>query len=181
MNRELDPNDYKVTDTQVNANGVSTSGVVFDLLSNLSPGVGGKDAFIGQKINPVGLNLNWSVILGDNTNLMRLILFQWFDASTPVPSGVLQGNCLSTVNLVNRENIKVLRDELVSMALMATGGYNQACGKFYVKSKKMIPAQYNVDLSKFQKGGLYLLVISDSVITPNPTVSFYSRCTFLDN
>ena len=181
LNEDLDPNDYKVTDTQINGNAITSSGSVFSMLSSLAPGTGGYSSFIGNKINPVGMNLNWEVVIADTTNIMRLVLFQWFDASTPVPSGILQGNALSTVNFTNRENIKILRDELVSFAILATGGSNIASGKWYVKSKRMTPIQYNIGTSTFQKGSLYLLCISDSAVPSYPTLSFYSRVTFLDS
>lgn len=181
LNRELDPNDYKITDSQQNGTAISSGGSIFDLYTAMAPGTGYISTFVGAKVNPVGVNVNWECVCADNTNIMRLVLFQWMDSSVPVPSGILQGNALSTVNVTNRENIRVLRDELVSMALPDATGFAIASGKWYVPSRKMVPSQYNSGLAIFQKGGLYLLCMSDSGIIAHPTVSFYTRVTFLDS
>lgn len=180
VNRELDSNDYKVTDTLVNGQAVSTSGYLISLLANLTPGNGYTNNFLGQKINPVGIKINWEVICGDTTNLMRIVLFQWFDSTAPLAASVLQNNCLSPVLIDNRENTKVLRDELVSLALPSNTGGAVASGSIYVKSKRIQQAYYNANANTWQKGNLYLLFISDSVVLPNPSISYYSRVTFLD-
>lgn len=180
VNRELDSNDYKVTDTLVNGQGVTTGGYIISLLTNLTPGSGYNNNFLGQKINPVGIKINWEVVCGDATNLMRIILFQWFDSTPPLAATVLQNNCLSPVLIDNRENTKVLRDELVSLALPSNTGNAIASGSWYVKSKRIQQAYYNANANIWQKGNLYLLFISDSIIAPSPTISYYSRVTFLD-
>lgn len=177
--------EYKVTD--VGATGtVSTGGTIVPLLNNLVRGTDYINNFLGNKVQPVGLQGRFTCITGDVTNAMRVLIFQWMDSSTPTVSGVLQSpaNCLSPVLVTNRSQINVLYDRLYTGSdYGSTGGqYFLAvpAKPLYIKGRNMFPIEFATGTADVQKGELFCLLISDSSAVIHPSVSYYFRMTFTD-
>lgn len=176
--------EYKVTDV-AGGGGVDTSGTMVDLLSSLSRGDSPLNQFDGGRINPQGIQVRLSGVVGDATNILRVLVFQWFDAVAPVPLGVLSASSpLAPLFLDNRENIKVLHDGIYK----ATQAYSGGAGLFdfpnkviYIKSKRLEAVQFKATTAVPQKGGLYMLLLSDSSVPSNPQINYHVRTTFVDN
>ena len=161
---------------------VSNTGYIQSLLRNAVPGTSFYNEFIGSKIQPAGIQFRIGIVNGDNTNMVRVIIFQWLQEAVPAVNGVLQSfSVYSPLNVDNRENIIVLKDDLIPV--YAHGSANvELYGKMtYVKGRKMIPCFWNRALNVWQKGNIMLLILSDSAAPPSPTVSYYSRVTFTDS
>lgn len=175
------PLDLKYNDRFANNLSVSSAGVIIPLYQGMTQGVSEISQFIGAKIKPVSILARFNWANGDPAQAVRYLIFQWMDASTPAVTGVIEStNCLSPVKFENRENITNLRDVVKDLSIYSVGGANNSVSKEYISSKKMTPSQYNTTLGTWQKGGLFALVISDSAIAPNPTVSYWIRTTYTD-
>lgn len=180
LEKEYDTNEYKVTDVIQGAISATAAGQVFDLMVNLSSGTGPINQFVGGKIQPVGIQFRYCWQLGDPTNVVRVIIFQWMDSTFPTTAGILASlNALAPVQLDNRENINILKDEILFLSDTGAGVCNGG-GKIYIPAKRMIPCQFNRSTGAWQKGRLFCLAISDSAVLPSPTITFFHRLTFLD-
>jgi len=176
------PSEVKCTDLAVNNAAVgAAAGLVSNLFTNLVGGTSWYNQYVGQKIQPTSIELRYQFIVGDPTNICRLVLFQWYDNSTaPTAATVLQAvNSLAPKSMDNRSELKVLADRLHFMAILSTGGNNNCGDRIHIKKNKMTEAVYNAATGRY-KGQLYALWLSDSTILPNPTVTFYSRVYFTD-
>ena len=181
LKKVYDVVDYKVTDYYANPT-VSNTGYIQNLLTNALPGTGFYDEFIGSKFMPAGLQFRFGVVNGDNTNMFRLVIFQWLQEATPAINGILQTfSVYAPLNVDNRENIIVLRDMLIPLYAHGNANIHLEGCMVYVKGKKMVPCFWNRALQVWQKGSIYVLMLSDSAAPPSPTVSFWSRLTFTDS
>jgi len=173
--------DLKYNDRFANNLLVTASGVIIPLYQGMSQGVSEISQFVGSKIKPISILARFNWANGDPAQAVRHLIFQWMDASTPTPIGVLESlNCLSPVRFDNRENIANLRDVVQAVPVYAVGGAHNKITKEYVGPKKLTPSQYNTALGTWQKGGLFCLVISDSALALTPTVSYWFRTTYTD-
>lgn len=171
--------DYKVTDSTYSTT-VSDAGAVVSLLGNLTRGDNYIDNFEGGRITPASLEFRVSGTPGDATNVLRVILFQWFDSTTPAAAGVLQltgaYGVFSPKYLSNRDNINVLADRTWTMDT-----YNPVFfERIYIKGKKMTNVEFPTGAVTAQKGGIYCLMISDSAAATHPSLDWASRVTFID-
>lgn len=180
LRKTYDPVDYKVTDLFDNPT-VSNTGYLQSVLRNAVPGTGFYNEFIGSKFQPAGIQLRFGLINGDTTNMFRIILFQWLQESVPAINGILQTfSVYAPLNVDNRENIIVLRDMLIPLYAHGNANVHLAGEMVYVKGKKMTPCFWNRALNIWQKGDLYMLMLSDSAAPPSPTASYWCRVTFTD-
>lgn len=176
--------DYKYTDVGALGN-VSAAGTVVDLLASLVRGTDSLNNFIGQKINPVGIQMRIQGIGSDITNFMRVLIFQWFDSVAPAPLGILQtlASYNSAIAVTNKENITVLYDRIFKSQLAfvaSTSVFDMPTKTIYIPGGNMLPIEFKTGAVGAQKGGLYMLVLSDSVAPLHPSVDYYSRVTFTD-
>lgn len=176
--------DYKYTDVGATGN-VSATGTVVDLYASIARGTDALNNFIGNKINPVGIQMRIQGIGSDITNFMRVLIFQWGDASVPVPLGILQtlASYDSAISVLNKENITVLYDRIFKSQLAfvaSTSVFDMPTKTIYIPSSNLLPTEFRIGVPGVQKGGLYMLLISDSVAPLHPSVDYYSRITFTD-
>lgn len=173
--------DVKATDTILTATGITAGGVVYNLWNSLAQGTSYLNNFIGQKINPIGVDLRISWTVGDPTNICRHIIFQLGDNNVvPIPGYVIQSlNALSPKNLDNRPELNILSDKMVGLRIYATGGADVTVDHIYIKGKKLLQASYAASTNRW-KNQLYILLISDSAIVTNPSVTFFCRTYFTD-
>lgn len=192
--------EFKIWDRDLGLAGTSASGTIYNLASAgattaaLTRGSDYFNNFIGQNLDIAGIQLRYEVVgcsdtafvIGaDENNTTRVMLFQWMDSTTPTPSGVLQSlDTLAPVFATNRENINVLSDKIyatyVQTQTSSASNSNNFVVKKYIKGFKCAPVQMDTGSATYQKGGLYLLVITDSAAVPHPQFRFYCRTTFTD-
>lgn len=183
--------DWKYTDMSFATTNVTSTGTVTSLLANLVRGDAGINTFDGNMITPQAITLKYFTVINQVYNSVRLIVFQWFDSSTPAPSGILESTAttlgtLSPILVTNKSFIKVLHDQTHILAPTAydagtVAGYGlQDCITVYIPGKRLKPIRYNSTTNVVQDGNLYVLAISDDSLTAYPTMSLYSRVTFQD-
>jgi len=184
--------DWKYTDNNVTTTNVTSTGTITSLLANLVRGDAGKDNFGGNQINPQGITLRYFFTTNQTYNSVRFIVFQWFDAATPVPAGILENASVgvavvSPTLITNKQYIKVLHDETHLLAPTASGdstvlGYGTTPAvKVYIPGRRLRKVRYNSTANTVQDGNIYALVISDDSLSSYPVVTWYSRVTFSDN
>lgn len=185
--------DWKYTDNSAVVTNTSSTGAITSLLANLVRGDAGKDNFGGNEIYPQAVTVRYFWTSNQTYNAVRFMIFQWFDSSTPVVSGILESNAtttatLSPVLITNKRYIKVLYDETHVIAPTASGdttvlgyGATSPAIKVYIPGKRLKPVRYNSSANTLQDGNIYCLAISDDSLASYPAVSWYSRVTFSDN
>lgn len=150
---------------------------------------------IGNTIFPRSFLFNYSLTIGDTTNFVRVVIFEWLvpiNNSSEIPgAGDIFENpstsysYLSPLNYDNRKNYHILHDKVYKMV---TNGSNEIMvGKltFYAKNyrnKKWIfigDSQSGTSAS-LTKGNTFLFATSDSSLPPHPQLSFSTRLTFTD-
>ena len=174
------------------AGSVTTTGVIDQLTANMTRGNAAIDNFLGLEVLPTSVRVNIALTMGqsaiasgDGTNIMRVLVFQWYDSTLPAISGILQDatSPLSMLRWENKENIKVLADRLY--ALKQTGlqqdSHDAISDRIYIKGKKMVPIQFNAAGNAVQKGNIYIIILSDSSVTANPYVVYHSQITYTDS
>jgi len=179
--------DYKMCRFDI-ATTVSATGTVFDLLTNLIRGDDALNNFSGQHIQPKNIKIRGQVAAVDQTNAMRVILFQWFDDTPPLPTSILDGALLGTAqgpratrNWSNRPLYKILRDETYQLQnFVGTTGGLGFVASFDLFSKNMRKVFFAATTAVPQKGGLYCLCVSDSLLVPHPGFSITSELIFTD-
>lgn len=183
--------DYKICILEVASANIDFSGTVYDLLANLARGDNAKNNFEGAHIQAKGIHIRGELACGDVSNAIRIIVFQWMDDTPPTAATILDnGGILGTVdapyatrNWSNRPLYKILRDDLC--VLQANNGITGGNGfvkiiDYYIKTKKISKTFYAATTVAVQKGGLYLLALSDSGAVTHPQIIFTSEIVFTD-
>lgn len=184
--------DWKYTDHSASGN-VTSSGSIISVLSNLVRGDAGLNEFSGNDLRPQALLIKYYMMTNQTYNSVRLLVFQWFDSSVPVPSGILQSTSTSFATIsptlvTNKRYIKVLYDKTHIMAPTAADGAGNVVGwgtqepqTIYIPGKRLRPVRYNSTTNVVQDGQIYVLAISDDSLTSYPQLFWYSRVTFSDD
>jgi len=195
--------EFKVWDGFNTGTAISNTGSIFSCQGALLNGPLSEDNYIGNKILPQGLDFRFKVegaadnlpAMVDDANVTRIILFQWMDASAPTVAGVLRTTVglpvFASVLQTNQSNFSCLADILIDTwkcAVEITASNTtlvtstSASGRRYVKGKKVAGIEFNT-LTPFawQKGGIYVLAISDSAAAPHPNLAWTLRGTFRDD
>jgi len=177
----------KIMDVAAVNQSLFSAGSMFNLYTGIARGTSSLGQFIGNKLNPTGIDLrvtfHFSPVPGaDDFNLCRCILFQWFLAGVPLPADILQTtSILSPIQWTNKDNIKVLSDrtEIVESNL----GTDRLAHTYrvYIKGKNIRQTEFPSAGIIPQRGGLYCLVYSDSTVIPDPLLDIYTRVTYHDS
>lgn len=184
--------EYKATDASW-ANIYNATAAPQSITANLVRGDAGLDNFEGNKIFPVGLELRLNILSNTSTATpvmnVRVMIFQWFDSTTPTLSGVLQntGVGVTTISpklMTNRDNIRVLMDKKYCLNNLYPAGSGAQSGiivKKFIKGFKMSDITMASGSNVPQKGDIYIAFMSDTT-TNNDTPTFYAttRLTFTD-
>jgi len=181
--------DWLYTDVTASG-GVSNAGTFVNLLSNLNRGLNGIYGYSGNSINPSGLRLKYYWSTDQVHNSVRVLLFQWFDATVPVLAGILQSTTsgqatISPMLTTNLQYIKVLYDEQHMIAPTASDngavlGSGVASGDVYIPGKRLKQIKFNSTSNTVQDGCLYMLLLSDDSVLSYPQCTYYARLTFTD-
>ncbi len=172
----------KVTYTTQNG-GVSYNGQVASLTAALARADTAVDAFTGNLIKPKRVRVKGNVTTNQTYNSIRIIIFQWRDASVPTTSGILNttGSVLapfSPLLWTNVHKVHILADQLLTIFPVA-GSY--AAEGFNMEiSSGMKPIQFASGSTTPQMNGLYCLLISDDGAPSYPDVNYVSEVIFSD-
>lgn len=157
---------------------VSTSGDI-QFLSGAALG----NAFnnhIGVQAKATSLQMRYQISVQDAFNMVRVIIFRFFDGTTPVPSDILNQltssatlHPLSLLNMDNRKTFQVLFDN----TYVVDTDDPVVVDKFYIEKNMYL--SWKEDNSR-DVGHIYMLSISDSAISSHPTLLYESRLRFMD-
>lgn len=181
--------DWLFTDVS-GSGGVSSSGTFVNLLSSANRGLAGLNGYSGNTINPSGLRVKYYWSTDQAYNSVRVLLFQWFDATTPALSGIVQSTTagqatISPMMTTNLQYIKVLYDGHHMLAPSAADGgsilgQGVASADIYIPGKRLKQIKFNSTTNVVQDGCLYMLLLSDDSVVSFPQCTYYSRLTFTD-
>lgn len=132
----------------------------------------------GDQLYIRSLQVKGQVTAGDTTNLLRVIIFQWFLPTTPTATDLLLSNVVdSPWNHDNRYLFKVVVDKSYSLATASNAAQtiNWRISKGF-KRKCQFNGGTTIGTNKF-----WIFTISDSGGVPNPSVSYYTKLNFTDS
>lgn len=135
----------------------------------------------GDALIPLRLDVAFNVVAGDNTNLMRVIIFRWHASSTPAISAIIQGpgavdSPLSPTTHDTRSEYTIYYDRLFNLVLDSSVEQQVEMCTLNLPRKEM----------RFQAAGttgtdkIYLIVLSDSLAAPFPSFQGYFKFWFTD-
>lgn len=177
--------EYKIADAAAASAAIDNTGGVVNLLNNLQRGDSYVNRFQGKTIKPTGVTLRYTMRAnGDASNIMRVLCFQWLKDGTPTVSTVIQtaGTWLAGVNMDNKQYINVLSDKVWCLNDQYQNSYSQYGTEkaIYIKGKKIFPVEFASATDTVIKGGIYMLLISDSGTASHPLITYYTRVMFAD-
>jgi len=159
---------------------------MFCFTANLVRGDASVDNCTGTLIRPKSLycDIVWSMSAAANYNTVRVLIFQWKDASSPLPTGVLQtaGPLApqSMLSWVNFRKIHVLRDQVIELYDHGGG----VCSEHFQHKTNLDLPPIQLPLSGAgavpQMNGIYMLLISDDALAPIPVADVYTALMFTD-
>jgi len=160
------------------------AGTLTNLTASMATGVLSYQR-IGNKIMPKSMQVRFRVdSLGTGPNVVRFILLQWFNSTTPTGDDILEVTGTSEAPLSssqneNKRNMKILHDELISCNPQISAIANVSCGKVYVAGNRLRAITYLEGSSTVLKGAVYALFITD-VTASGPTHQISSQLTYAD-
>lgn len=165
---------------------VDFTGSAVSVTNNMTRG-DGFDQSTGIKIFPVSLRLRGNFVSSAGTyNILRLIVFQWNDAGTPIGSGILattgvQNAPLSPYNWVNRERYKVLHDEFHTVYgnSSTTVGCKDVSISLSNCFRKMDLVTSGAGTTPV-RGGIYIYVVSDDGLANYPAFNYMVELIYTD-
>lgn len=160
-------------------------GSVNSALNQIARGTSDNGERVGDSIRIKSIQLNWIPIAADSTNVLRFIVFQWYDVLVTPTAGDILIN-VGTVNapnsLYNWDNklrYRILYDKRVSLG--TTAGNGNGCYKKLITRGFRRDIRYNgAAATDFINNAIYTLVISDSAAVAHPTVSWTLRMNYTD-
>ncbi len=167
------------------ASSVLYTGTMLSVTANLVRGDASVNEATGILIKPKKLILRYTWSNAAPYNTVRAMVFRWHDASSPTASGILQttGSAfapLSCLSWVNHRKITVLYDQI---CVLYDHGSTVAAKTFSVvinPGKAPIQLPLSGAGAIPQMDGLYLLLITDDAIAPNPAVDVYMALEYTD-
>lgn len=159
-----------------------------NLIGSLTKG-DGPFSVSGNLMKPKSLTIRGNLSTNQTFNSVRLILFRWKDASTPLTSGLLDQTSTvyapySAPYWVNVHKMEILEDRLIALKLRNNVGEDNVTFVMHHKFSLNSPAIQLPDAAGpgliAQMNGLYLLYISDDAVTSFPTITARSELRFTD-
>jgi len=188
VKREMRKNtDWKYADTSQTGVAVYNLGAqLYSLWDSVSRGLEGRNDFVGNFTDPQAVLIKYHAETAQTFNVLRVLVFQWFDAGTPVLSGILQSTatglaCEAPILVTNKEYIKVLYDKTHMLAAPYSGGNGvmDPC-TVYIPGKRLRRTKWNSGTSVVQDGNIYILLLSDDTALGTVNATYYARITFSD-
>lgn len=154
------------------------------LVRGISP-----NSYIGNKIKLTSLEIRGSLIAIDVPyNLVRLLVIQ-MGAQTNVPTASYLFSTTGTpppifapFNKDNQDQYRVLKDKIFRLSNDGVSSSNNVMVPFrmFFSGKKFRQLQFTTTSGNADGGDIYVCMISDSGITPNPTFQLSMRMNFTD-
>lgn len=165
--------------------GISSSGTITSATAGLARGDLPVNNYQGWLIKPVSLRVRYVYSTDQTFSTVRLMIFQWLDASTPVPGGVLQtvGSAIAPLSPINWSNIGKVRvkyDCTYTLKPRVTAGFD---AKYFDTGylTGFAPIQFDQAAgANPQLNEIFILMITDDLIISFPTISLESELIFTD-
>lgn len=193
--------EIKINDQSLNGSTISNSGVIVEVLSGATNGIGqglGDNNRIGDEIRLIGWNFSYAPYGNPaavvSSQVMRVIVFFGKNENgiLPLASDILAnvGTTLATVSQRNWDERKkwtviydkshVLAAQPVNIALSTQSGWmgEKHLKQFFKFKNKTVT--YVDGVNNVENGGLYVLFISDSTTNP-PVIKFNGRVYYTDS
>lgn len=190
----------KYYDYGFNGIGISSTPAFYDLISPLQDLT--SDGAIGNQIRLLSLQFNLQFVLSDATNWIRMVIFQWYDDTTP--TGAVTTNAVPVWNRIfqfanGAGGTPIDQYERMSPYLVGTGrgpifkvlkdeqftldvDNPQQLFKGFINKgyRKEIGLNYSIVIpSGVNK--IWVMLVSDSAAAPNPTITGNFRSRFIDS
>lgn len=174
---------------QASANAMTTTPVLFQL-SQIPQGVTDSSRQ-GDRLHWRDIECRGWMEVGDPTNLVRIIIFQWSQNTTPLAGNLLLPgfsgaiDVTSTYSHDNRQFYTILYDSFQSLVGNGTAttypGTDTTQKTFYFKKKiPWVTVQYVGGSATVGSNQVWYLRVADSGVVPNPFVNFTTKFTFVD-
>lgn len=137
----------------------------------------------GDQIMAYSMNFRYTYGGADNTNVARIIFFQWFPQSTPAINDILifatGYEVLSMYNTDKADQYKILYDRTFDFELNGAGTLetHSRSGKIKLSRKKI---KYNAGTT-VGSNKVYSLVVSDSTAIAHPGFFCVTKLNYRDN
>lgn len=171
-------------DNSISPASVSTAATIQTGFSTPTQGVGDGQR-TGDMIELKRFMLNYNIICADATNVVRVILFRWYEnnsSNAPTAAQVLQAstnfNSMINHDSIRERKLHVFYDKTHRMTLVGTAdvGANVSIGAKALGRKNI--AFDNAAITG--EGLIYGLFISDSSGVSHPTIDWYCRLEYKD-
>lgn len=170
---------YHYHDDSSSYAGVDISGAIYTLTKGIPQGDTQKSR-TGSMVTLKSMLLRYSCKGADVTNLLRVIVFQWFQPGDPTVAQVVQSTgsvpFLQPLNTENSPYINVIYDNLVAMTFASN---DVMCYKEWRKWKYGLKCHWAEGAATNEKGNVYMCVISDSGVASHPEFQHHVRFRFL--
>lgn len=175
--------DYKHTTTSRGTSAtIDYNGNTYSLLESMTRGDGPINEFEGSKISIKSIRLRGSVVASDSTNVMRIMVLQWFDSAVPNPNAIINntGTLLApygTRYWTNKKNFKVLSDQFICLS---SNNYEIKPVDIYISGKRLKDVWFSALANTVQTNNIVLMVVSDSSTLNHPYFTWASEVVYTD-
>lgn len=186
LNKNIETKYYDRASTSASGDTVDYSGSAFYVLTTPSQGTTDLTR-VGDKVRIRGLHCRMNLFCGDSTNTMRVILYQYKQASNLIANSVtylLNGTYVGTAQAPNSPYVhdyqklfNVLYDKTFALDLVSKPEMSLVfkCPIKYARKEIAFSAGSTDAINH-----IYLLVISDSGAATHPSVQFVTRFYYDD-
>lgn len=173
----------KVTFLTTDALSVTATGQIVSAIGQISRGDGPINNMTGNLVKPLQWTLRFTYSTAQVFSTVRLLMFQWLDASIPTPAGILQyvGDARaphSPLLWTNIHKIRKLNDFVRALKPRVASGYDAKYKE--LNAPGMATVQFSSTSMDVQMNGLYVLLISDDIIGTAPAITMVSEVRFTD-
>lgn len=183
--------DYKqLNGRDIAATGIINTGYVLDLQAGITRGDNSVNNFEGEKIFPKNIKIRVQWEATDVNNLMRCIVLQWYGVGTPAVTDILNTAGVAATQTVlcyrqwsRRNQYKILYDKMFQLQnnpnlVSALGPVHTE--EIFIPGFKLRPVEFSATATDLQKGGLFMLTLSDSLAIAHPAQNAVWEIVFTD-
>lgn len=132
----------------------------------------------GYKIRVVSLRLRINMILGDVTNLLRIVVFRWYDVPQPQASDLFDttsGPLYFAGYKTGTRKYKIVWDKLFNLHT------SRAQITFEKKFRRLGTITYSdTGRLSWTKGMWFIFAVSDSSAPPSPSINIFSKSSIIN-
>lgn len=139
----------------------------------------------GDKARMLSLSIRANLIYGDTTNVVRMVVFQWYSGSNSIPlenvteaSDASGRQWMSPYKHDHAGKFKILYDKTYSLS---NSSHQQYTIRKTIRFKgKNSYVTFNNGSTTINENAVYVAFVSDSAGIPHPTLNYYYRLRFSD-